>query len=79
MGRRNSKPSLFGSLFSFDTFNVFSDALSATGEALRFVKRKCALQEQIGTLLEENMAGVTPEKHKENTEKIQALLVKLEQ
>jgi len=79
MGKRNSKSSLFGSLFSFDTFNVFSDAIFATGEALRFAKRQCALQEQIGALLDENMAGVTPEKHKENTEKIQALLVKLKQ
>lgn len=71
------RSSLFGSLFSFETFKIFSDAVFASGAALRYVKRREALHQQIGKLLDENIAGVSPEKHAENTKKIEALLAEL--
>lgn len=71
------KPGLFGSLFSFDTFKIFSDALFASGEALRYAKRQEALHQQISALLTENIGGVSPEKHAENTKKIDVRLAEL--
>ncbi|CAM8640725.1 hypothetical protein [Sphingobium cupriresistens] len=73
------KPGLFGTLFSFDTFRIFSDALFASGAALRYAKRQEVLHQQISVLLNENMGEVSPAKHEENIEKIRTLLAELEQ
>lgn len=72
------RTSLFGELFSFDTFKIFSDALFASGAALKYVKRQAALQERIYALLDENRTEISPEKYAENQKQIEALFVELE-
>lgn len=72
------RTSLFGELFSFDTFKIFSDALFASGAAVKFVKRQAALQERIYALLDENRTEISPEKCAENQKQIDALLTELE-
>lgn len=72
------RTSLLGSLLSFETFRIFSDALFASNAAVKYVKRQEALQEQIYALMDESRSEVSPEKYAENQQKIDALLTELE-